>query len=152
MVKICMVIVNLFNVSRFNIQIHLFMKITWFQHGLIHWLSYWTIVEFFPFLLVTVDMVDMDILIKVWSRCHKDHHKWKRSDSPCDAECITVFRTRFKHIWHRAVNKVGRVIYIAFRWPLMRMKRRPVLLFYNKSMASDDENSIHNISEESLGR
>ena len=72
----------------------------------------------------------MEIPIKAWSRCHKDHHKWKRSDSPCNTGCITVFRTRFKHMWPRAVNKVGRVIYIAFNWALMRMKIRPVLLFY----------------------
>ena len=89
-----------------KIQIHLFIKITWFQHGLIHWHWYWTIVEFYPFhLLITVDV---DILIKAWSRCHKDHHKWKRIDTPCN----TVFRTRFKNMWPRAVSKVGRVIYI----------------------------------------
>ena len=45
----------------------------------------------------------------------------------------------FKHMWPRAVNKVGRVIYIPFSWALMKMKRRPVLLFYNQSMASDNE-------------
>ena len=116
-----------------KIQIHLFIKITWFQHGLIHWHWLWIIVEFFPCLLLIT--VDMEILIKAWSRCHKDHHKWKRSDSPCDTGCITVFRTRFKYMWPRAVKKVGRVIYIAFNWALMRMKRRPVLLFYNQSMA-----------------
>ena len=34
----------------------------------------------------------------------------------------------------------------------MRMKGRPVLLFYNQSMASDDEkNSIHDISKEFWG-
>ena len=37
----------------------------------------------------------MEILIKSWSRCHEDHHKWKRSDSPCNTGCITVFRTIF---------------------------------------------------------
>ena len=42
-------------------------------------------------------------------------------------------------MWPRVVNKVGRVIYIAFSWALMRMKIRPVLLFYNQSMTSDDE-------------
>ena len=120
-----------------QIQIHLFIKITWFQHGLIHWDWHWTIVEFYPCLLLIT--VDMEILIKVWSRCHKDHYKWKRSDSPCNTGCITVFRTRCKHMWPRALNTVGRVIYIAFNWALMRMKRRPVLLFYNQSMASDDE-------------
>ena len=96
----------------------------------------WAIVECYPCLFITVDM---EILIKAWSRCHKDHHKWKRSDSPCNTGCITVFRTRFKHMWPRVVNKVGRVIYIAFSWALMRMKIRPVLLFYNQSMTSDDE-------------
>ena len=40
-------------------------------------------------------------------------------------------------MWPRAVKKVGRVIYIAFNWALMRMKK--LLLFYNQSMASDDE-------------
>ena len=44
----------------------------------------------------------------------------------------------FKHMWARAVNKVGRVIYMASSWALMRMKRRPLLLFYNQPMASDD--------------
>ena len=120
-----------------KIQIHLFIKIARFQHGLIHWHWYWTIVNFFPCLLLIT--VDMDILIKAWGRCHKDHHKWKRSDSPCNTGCITVFFTRFKHMWPRAVNKVGRVIYIAFNWALMRMKRRPVLLFHNQSLAIDDE-------------
>ena len=86
--------------------------------------------------------VDMKILIKAWSCCHKDHHKWKRSDSPCNTGCITVLRTRFKHMWPRAVNKVSRVIYIALNSALMRMKRRPVLLFYNQSMASE-KNDIH---------
>ena len=42
-------------------------------------------------------------------------------------------------MWPIAVNKVGRLIYIAFSWALMKMKTRPVLLFYNQSMASDDE-------------
>ena len=37
------------------------IKITWFQHGLIHWHWYWTIVEFYPCLLLTT--VDMEILI-----------------------------------------------------------------------------------------
>ena len=39
----------------------------------------------------------------------------------------------------RAVNKVDRVIYIAFKWALMRMKMPYVLLFYNQSMAIDDD-------------
>ena len=98
--------------SRFKIQIHLFIKITRFQHGLIHWHWLWTIFEFYPCLLLIT--VDMEILIKAWSRCHKDQHKWKRSDSPCYTACITVFRTRFKYMWPRAVKKVGRVIYLAF--------------------------------------
>ena len=39
-------------------------------------------------------------------------------------------------MWPRVVNKVGRIIYVAHSWALM--KRRPVLLlFYNQSMASD---------------
>ena len=43
--------------SRFKIQIHLFIKITWFQHGLIHWHWLLIIVEFYPcLLLITVDM------------------------------------------------------------------------------------------------
>ena len=58
-----------------------------------------------------------------------------------------------RHMWPRAVNKVGRVIYIAFSWALMRMKGRPEFKFYNQSMASDDEKiNIHNISKESLER
>ena len=69
----------------------------------------------------------------LWSRCHKDHHKWKRSDSPCNTGSITVFRTRFKHMWPRAVKKVGRVIYIVFNWALMRMKRRPMVDIGNSS-------------------
>ena len=102
--------------SRFKIQIHLFVQITWFQHELIHWHWLWTIVEFYPCLLLIT--VDMEILIKERSRCHKDHHKWKRSDSPCNTGCFTVLRTRFKYMWPRAVKKVGRVIFIAFNWAL----------------------------------
>ena len=98
--------------GRFKIQILLFIKITRFQHGLIHWHRLWTIVELFPCIFLIT--VDMEILIKAWSRCHKDHHKWKRSDSPYNTGCFTVFRTRFKYMWPRAVKKVGRVIYIAF--------------------------------------
>ena len=128
--------VNINQDSGFKIQIHLFIKITWFQHGLIHWHWLWTIVEFYPCLLLIT--VDMEILIKAWSRCHKDHHKWKRSDSPCNTGCITVFRTRFKQVWPRSVKKVGRVIYIAFNWALMRMKRRPVLLFSTRRWMRSD--------------
>ena len=75
--------------------------------------------------------IDMEILIKAWSRCHKGQHKWKRSDSPCNTWCITVFSIRFKHIWPRAVNinKAGRVIYIAFSWALMAMKIHPYQYF-----------------------
>ena len=54
--------------------------------------------------------IDMEILIKEWSRCHKGQHKWKGSHSPCNKWCITVFRIRFKHIRPRAVNKAGRYI------------------------------------------
>ena len=92
------------HIYRFKIQIHVFIKITWFQHGLIHWRWYWTIVELYPCLPLITD--DMEIHNKAWSRCHNDHHKWKRSDSPCNTGCITVFRARFKHMWPRAVNKV----------------------------------------------
>ena len=92
------------------------------------------------------------VLVKAWSSGHKDHYKWKRSDSPCNTGCITVFRKRFKHMRPRAVNKVGREIYIAFSWALMRIKRRPILLFYNQPMDEwRRKMSIHNISEESLG-
>ena len=104
--------------SRFKIQIHLFIKITWFQHWSIYWHWCRTMVELYPCLLFI--NVDMEILIKAWSRCHKDHHKWKRSDSPCNTGCITVFRVRFNHMWPRAIDRVDRVIYIPFSWPLMR--------------------------------
>ena len=79
-------------------------------------------------LLITVDM---EILIKAWGRCHKDRHKWKRSDSPCNTGCITVFRTRFKHMWPRAVHKVDRVINIAYSWALMSMKSITILQSIN---------------------
>ena len=38
------------------------------QHGLVHLHLHWNYVYFF----ITVGM---EILIKAWSRCHKDHHK-----------------------------------------------------------------------------
>ena len=42
-----------------QIQIHLFIKITWFQHGLIQWHWYWTIVEFYPCLLLVHYWADL---------------------------------------------------------------------------------------------
>ena len=57
-----------------KIQIHLFTKITWFQHGLIHWHWYFATVKFYPCLILVTS--GMEILIKAWSRCHKDHHKY----------------------------------------------------------------------------
>ena len=74
--------------SRFKIKIHSFIKITCFQDGLIHWYWYWTIAEFYPCLLFIT--VDKEILIKAWSRCNKDHHKWKRSDSPCNHDVSQI--------------------------------------------------------------
>ena len=44
--------------SRFKIQIHLFIKIKWFQRGLIHWNWLWTIVEIYLcLLLITVAVI-----------------------------------------------------------------------------------------------
>ena len=110
-------VVNACVQARFNIQIHLLIDISWFQHGLMHWRWYLTIVEFYPCLLFIT--VDMEINIKAWSRCHKDYRKWKRSDTLCNKGCIIVFRTRSKHMWSMAVNEVCRVICVAFSWDLV---------------------------------
>ena len=65
-----------------------FFKITWFSTW--HW--YWN-----NCLILSMSLFHnrMETLITVWSRCHKDHLKWKRSNSPYNTGCMTVFAYGF---------------------------------------------------------